>query len=173
MKIYLPVFAFIAFALVPTASAQWPDRGSLNVWGTATVSRQWYPDETPYLTSIRLANNGSFDRLVFEFVGGVPRFEVKYQARARALEMESGDHAKLNGVAFLTVNMQGLPFPEDGRYTDVAAPKLKSALPVVTGMVEIEWFEAVRVYTVGLKAKKTFRVTTLENPHRIVIDIKH
>ncbi len=35
------------------------------------------------------------------------------------------------------------------------------------------WFEGIRDFLIGVKAKKSFRVQELTNPSRLVIDFKH
>ena len=163
---------FIVAASFSTAAAQWQDAGKLNVWTTATVSRITNSADSIYLTRVRAAKNDGFDRIVFEFTGGMPSYQIEY-VKSGVFENTGEQKIRVGGKAFLDVNLQSLPYPESKTAKDAAIPKGNQKLAVFNEIREIEWFEGVRDFGIGLNAKRQFRVQELLNPIRLVIDFKH
>jgi len=48
-----------------------------------------------------------------------------------------------------------LPYPDDEKLAQAKIPSGGLNLPVISEIKEIEWFEGVRPFAVGLRAKKT------------------
>jgi hypothetical protein len=46
-------------------------------------------------------------------------------------------------------------------------------LPVLLEIKEIDFSEGVMAFALGLRGRRAFRVQTLTNPARLVVDIKH
>jgi hypothetical protein len=159
--------------LASTVFAQWQDEGKLKVWTSGTISRQSDEGTKPtYLKEVKIAKNVGFDRVVFEFTGGLPRYQIKF-VKASDLVAPGEELIKISGKYFIDVNLQSLPTPEpEEKIADAKIPKGNLKLPVVSEIKEIEWFEAVREFGIGLNAKKQFRVMQLSNPTRLVIDFK-
>lgn len=164
--LFIAVFASTAFG-------QSEDVGQLNTWTSGMISRQnGDSDGANYLKDVRIAKNAGFDRVVFEFTSGIPRYQIKF-VKASELVATGEDLIKIKGKFFIDVNMQSLPYPEpEEKIADVKLPKGNLKLPVITEIKEIEWFEGYREFGIGLNAKKEFRVQELSNPSRLVIDFK-
>jgi len=158
-------------ALTASVSAQWNDTGKLNAWTAATVSRAGNSEASIYLNSVRVAKNDGFDRLVFEFTGGVPRYQIKYE-KSGTFATTGEEKIKVDGKYFMDVNLQSVPYPESAGTKDITIPKGNQKLPVFYEIKEIEWFEGVREFGIGLNAKRAFRVQQLSSPFRLVIDFK-
>jgi hypothetical protein len=153
------------------ANAQWPDRGKLNVWTVATVSRTKVYDDAIYLKDVRTGNQKTFDRITFEFTGGIPRYEVRTERTGR-FDTTGERVVRVSGRAFLSIAMNPLPYPENTA-DDIPIPKGNLKLPVLREVKDIEWFEGDRQFGIGLNRRSQFRVLELTNPYRLVIDIKH
>jgi len=63
-----------------TALAQRVDHGKFNTWGTAHFARNSESVDNTRLRSVRVAKQKEFDRVVFEFDGGLPNHDLKYLA---------------------------------------------------------------------------------------------
>jgi hypothetical protein len=117
----------------------------------------------PTLTDIRAAHHKGFDRLVFEFRGGLPtERSAKYVSTVFA--DPSGNVVPVAGGARLLVRF----------FAAVVGPKLMErtfALPGVLQAVRAGSFESVLSYGVGVAKKEPVHLSTLTNPARVVIDI--
>jgi len=123
----------------------------------------------PRLVAVRAAQHGGFDRVVFEFRGGIPR-----QRRAGyvpALTQDaSGLRIAMPARAILRVSMaSAVAHDQQGRATAPLA-----VTPALRNVVSIKLsggFEAVVSYGIGLAARRPFRVTALRDPDRVVLEI--
>jgi len=124
----------------------------------------------PTLVGVRAAHHPGYDRVVFDFTGGLPSTRsVRYVSQLIA--DPSGRPIPIAGRAILQVTMsQTNARNSAGRST--APTKVAFALPNVMTAVRSGDFEAVTTYGIGLAKKETFTVFTLRNPNRLVIDIK-
>jgi hypothetical protein len=169
-KLFVFTILFIS-AFSGTVCGQLLNKGKLNVWTTGTISRQnFYRNAPPVLKEVRVAKNKGFDRVVFEFTGEMPDFQIEY---TKPPIMGTGeDVIKVVGKYFVEINLQMLVFPEDENFKYKPIEQANLKLPVVSEVQEIEWFEGVRPFAIGLKSKKGFRIQQLKNPTRLVIDFK-
>jgi len=131
-------------------------------------------DGVALLTDVRAARNAGFDRLVFEFAGDdLPQWRVQY-AEGPFTEDGSGNPVEVEGDFFLEVHMEGgTGFDgETGQetYTGPAAVPGRGTVRVVE-VVRTGDFEAVMNWIVGTNRGVPFRVTTLTEPSRLVIDL--
>ena len=171
MKIIILAFLFGALFLVSGVSAQWQDEGKLNTWTYNTISRAANYEDSIYLKHVRIAKGKGYDRLVFEFTGGIPRYLVEPNKKG-SFENTAEEFVKVGGKAFLEINLQSLPYPENEK-DDAKIPSGNQHLPVFNEIAQVEWFEGVRDFGIGLNARKMFRVQEFTNPYRLVIDFKH
>lgn len=127
------------------------------------------PAESPLLTGIRAAHHPGFDRVVFDFFGGVPAFrEGRY---VPTLKADPADFPiKVAGRAILQVSFRDARAHKlDG--TDTSPNRTVFALPNVLTAVQSGDFEGVVTYGIGLAANQPFRFSTQSNPPRVVLDI--
>ena len=125
----------------------------------------------PLLVAIRGAEHGDVDRVVFEFRGGLPR--KTHVAYVPALTQDgSGLPIPMAGRAILEVRVQ-LASAHDQRGRSTAPNALTLPLRNVMQVKRAGDFEAVVSYGIGVAQRQPFRVTTLRNPDRIVVDIDH
>jgi hypothetical protein len=168
-KLIFSILVLAAFA--STAAAQWSDTGKLNSWTLKSISRTASSDDSVYLKAVRAGKNKGYDRLVFEFTGGLPRYQIQY-VRSGSFDTTGEQVVKVGGKAFMDINLQTLPYPDDPNPVDVIIPKGNQRLPVFREVKELEWFEGVRAFGIGLNSKRGFRVLELTKPYRLVIDFK-
>jgi len=131
-------------------------------------------EETALLTDVRSARGEGYDRVVFEFANGVPGYEVGYVERPIVRD-GSGDEVEVQGAAVLRVRMEPAL---DADLTQESAPRTYTGpnrfspdTAVVVELVGTGGFEAVLAWAAGIQGERPFRVTTLSDPPRVVIDI--
>lgn len=153
-----------------TATTAIPPEGASNetVVVPATIA------ETALLTDVRAARQEGYDRVVFEFANAVPGYEVGYVERP-VIADGSGDEVAVEGGAVLRVRMEPAL---DADLTQESAPRTYTGpnrfspeTDAVVELVRTGGFEAVLAWAVGTDEERLFRVTTLLDPPRIVVDV--
>ena len=123
----------------------------------------------PTLVGIRAAHHPGFDRVVFEFTGGLPAgHRVRYVDRL--VGDASGLPVRIAGRAVLQVRLE--PARAHDAHGVTAPGRTAFALPDVMTTVRSGDFEAVTTYGIGLAKRTTFHVFTLRNPSRVVVDVR-
>jgi hypothetical protein len=114
---------------------------------------------------------GGWERIVFEFEGAsLPPATVQYVQGASACG--SGQPVSLPGTATLQVRIsQTAAHNQSGKVT-VASTSIKGPGNTILEAKQTCDSEGVVTWALGLKGKQNFKVTTLQNPTRLVIDIK-
>jgi hypothetical protein len=121
------------------------------------------------LRAVRTARHDGFDRLVFEFAGPVPGYLVGYGPPS--LSATDDTPVTVAGGAGLAVTLFGggswmVPDPYDGPTV------VRGDTVVVTEARQVDDFEAVNRWLVGVDRQRPFSVETLSDPSRIVIDVR-
>ena len=131
-------------------------------------------EDVKLLTAVRAAAHPGFDRLVLEFRNGVPGYDIRYvEPPVRA--DGSGEPVAVTGGAVLVIRMEPAL---DADLTKASAPRTYTGptrfSPSTSAIVEVVrtgGFESVLTWAAGIDERRPFRVTRLESPARIVIDI--
>lgn len=114
---------------------------------------------------------GGWERIVFEFEGDqVPGGVVGYVEEA--IQCGSGETESLGGTAILGIQFEGAQAHDDGG--NVTVNMLEFEGPggaIVEGMQTCD-FEAHVDWFLGMDEESRFKVSRLEGPARVVIDIK-
>jgi len=125
------------------------------------------------VVAVRAAAHGGYDRVVFELAGenaGRPGWRVGYVEAPGA--DGSGDPVEVAGEAYLQVMITGTGYPEDtgqDLFTGTTDPAGAAAVrQVVTRGV----FEGQTQAFVGLSEQLPFRVFSLADPPRVVVDVR-
>lgn len=125
------------------------------------------------ITAVRTARHEGFDRVVFEFDGPLPGYEVKY-ADGPVREDGSGAEVAVEGPFAVTVRMtpaSTVRFTDDGYEEIYTGPdRVPGAGATVTEVVQAGDFEAQATWAIGLADKVDFAVSNLESPSRLVVD---
>ena len=124
------------------------------------------------LHAVRAARHAGFDRVVWELSGPVPGVHVEYVDRP-VRRCGSGDPEPLPGDAWLEVRLEpAVAHTEEGRPT-MAERRSAPGLPVVLELVQTCDFEAVVTWALAARSPERFRVVRLDQPTRIVVDVRH
>ncbi|HEV8630281.1 MAG TPA: hypothetical protein VGV61_08185 [Thermoanaerobaculia bacterium] len=123
------------------------------------------------LVAVRTGTHGEFDRLVLELAGELPGYRVAW-TKARPHQCASGQPAAVAGSAWLEVRLDPAQAHDaQGRLT--VARRSEPGLPAVAGVTLTCDFEGVVSWAVGSGARRPFRVLSLSDPPRLVIDLAH
>ena len=124
------------------------------------------------LRDVRAARHDGFDRLVLEFKDRVPGYHIEYIDRP-VRQCGSGEATPIEGDGWLEVRMSPAYAHDEGGKPTV--PPRERALDLGV-MRELELtcdFEAVVTWVVGVAIPNRYRVLELENPPRLVVDVRH
>ncbi len=120
-----------------------------------------------FLTAIRTGGHPGFDRVVFEFTGGIPGYHAEYVAQVRA--DASGKLVPLAGHAFLHLVFH----PSSAHQTYHGPAVLRPGLPALLQVSAAGDFEGYLSFGLGLSKRVGFTVVTLSDPSRVVVDVAH
>ena len=120
------------------------------------------------LVGIRAAHHPGFDRVVFDFQGGLPSSRrVSYVDQL--VGDPSGLPVRIAGQAILQVRLE--PAQAHDSTGPTAPARQALALPNVMTLVRAGDTEGVTTYGIGLEKKTSVDVFTLRGPDRVVVDI--
>lgn len=114
------------------------------------------------LTDVRADAHQGFDRLVFEFEGEVPGYRIEYVHSAS--QCGSGEPVTVGGGAMLQVRMSPI----------VAPFSQQEIAPVLHSIYEAKQscdFEGKVTWVVGLPEELDARVSYLNEPPRLIVDV--
>jgi hypothetical protein len=124
---------------------------------------------TPTLVAVRAGGHSGFDRVVFEFRGGLPSHRVRYVDRL--VQDGSGNVVAVAGAADLEVVFEGANAHDDAGSPTVSRRRFSPGLTAVKEVAQVGDFEAVVTYGIGLDRRRPLAVSTLSNPSRLVVDV--
>lgn len=151
--------------------------GTMPGASTRPVSSLSTNASTALLTAVRVGRHEGYDRVVFEFRSNVlPGYDVRYIARP-VRQDASGKVVAVKGAYVLRVLMSPA---FDADLSKTGAPRtytgslrISPRTPEVAQLVRTGGFEDVLTWVVGVRDRVDFRVMTLHNPARIVIDLRN
>jgi hypothetical protein len=149
-------------ASVPSTSAPAAPAPS---WPTST--RTAAPSHAGYLTAISVGRHAAYDRVVFTFSGGIPGYTVGYVNDV--LSDPKGDVVALPGQAFL----RAVFHPSSGYQSYSGPGTITPIFPTLLQVRAAGDFESYLSFGAGLSQRAGFRVFTLTQPYRVVVDVAH
>jgi hypothetical protein len=147
--------------------------GRLNVWTTEEVLRRKYGQFPEFLT-MRFGKHRGFDRVVFEVKGDLIGYMVTFGQPP--FQAEAGENTvKVRGRAFVEISLYPVRSSDENieANNNLAIQQNRLKMPLIREVKPVEWFEGELRYVFGLKRRTPFRVQTLSNPTRLVVDFKH
>jgi len=114
-----------------------------------------------------------FDRIVFTFEGfHHPTWRVRY-VHSPIQQCASGNNIAVAGTAFLQISMDTAQAHTDAGQPTITERDRHLNCPNLKQLVLTCDFEAKVGFVLGLDSKKPYRVVELQNPTRLVIDVKN
>lgn len=124
------------------------------------------------LRDVRVGVNQGFDRVVLEFLGsGVPGYRVEYVDRP-VHACGSGDPVPVAGDAWLAITLRGTQAHTEQGEATVNQRERRLDMPIVKELEFICDFEGVVEIVLGVSRPNRYRITELQNPTRLIIDIQ-
>ena len=115
------------------------------------------------LTAIRPGGHSGYDRVVFDFTGSIPSYDVVGQDSSTFVRDASGQPLNLDGSAGVKVILRATDAPASSQDSQ---PKLTA----IRQIAQVGNFEHQLTYGIGLASSTCFRVIELSNPARLVVD---
>lgn len=164
----------------PPASATPPADGTVDPLGAGGTER-WNVKANPenatgtiLLKDVRMGvhpEQGGWDRIVFEFAGTArPAAVIEYVNSAA--QCGSGAPVELKGAAILSFRFASSAAHDGAGQATFAKKEIPGPGTTILEAKARCDFEGVVGWAGGIKGKQNFKVTTLANPTRIVIDVK-
>ncbi|BDZ43091.1 hypothetical protein GCM10025865_23900 [Paraoerskovia sediminicola] len=125
------------------------------------------------VTAVRIGAHDDYDRVVLELAGtGTPGWRAAYVDAPT--EDGSGAPVDVDGDAVLSLRIEGTTYPFETGATEYggANPLRVAGTDVVTEVVYSGVFEGVTTAFVGVDDEKPFRVYSLTDPTRVVVDVR-
>jgi len=125
------------------------------------------------LRDVRIAAQEGFDRIVFEFEGGLPGYRIQY-VEPPIIKDPSGLEAQIAGNAFLEIRMERAAGHDPNTGVSTFEPlELTPGLPSILEAERTGDFEGVLIWVLGLSGELPFRVDEFNSPDRLTIDVRH
>lgn len=110
--------------------------------------------------------------MVFEFGEGVPGYHLEYiDHPVRACG--SGDVVPMSGEGWLQVRLSPAHAHDEGGKPTLFPPGREVGLPNLREFERTCDFEAVTTYVLAMNSPTPFRILTLDDPPRLVVDVLH
>ena len=126
-----------------------------------------------YLTSVRVGEHDGYDRVVFQFSGGLPAVTAD---RVSAVYADPrGIPVPLAGQSYLHVVFRGASAacPQPMQQTWTGPSVLTPYYPQLLVVSAAGDFEGYLSFGIGLAAQGSYHLFTLTGPNRVVIDVSH
>jgi hypothetical protein len=132
-----------------------------------TTTRKAAASHVGYLTAISVGRHFGYDRVVFTFSEGNPGYTVGFVNKV--VSDPKGDVVALPGRAFLRIVFH----PSSGYQTYNGPSSITPTFPALLQVRTAGDFETYLSFGIGLSQRAGFRVFTLTQPYRVVIDVAH
>lgn len=125
------------------------------------------------ITGARTGLHDGFDRVVLDLTGDEPSLGWFARLADHALEDPSGLPLQVEGERFLHLGIPGIDWTTESPERYDGAPVQGRGTEVVTEVVFGALFEGQQQVVLGLREDADYRVFSLSDPARIVIDVRH
>jgi hypothetical protein len=127
------------------------------------------PPLSALIDRVQTGAHTGYDRLTIEFKNGQPMsIELKPQSGTTFTRSPRGDMVKLAGKDGLLITIRGA----DGHTDYSGSTDLKPGYSGIVEVREVQDFEGVVQWAMGLSRPACYKATILTNPTRLVIDIQ-
>ncbi len=160
----------------PAAAHEDTDAARLEAWTLDKVERAPAPARPLSLSRVVLGHHRKLDRVAFLFADSreeLPGYTVEYAAPPFTAD-GSGAVIPVEGTAFLRVRLRSAQAHTDAGKIKVLNAVRRARKPMIEELRRTSDFEGQIEYIIGLREpQRRFRVFTLTQPARLVIDIEH
>lgn len=129
------------------------------------------PSRVTQLWQVRVANDGTFDRIVFDLRVSAPGYRVRYVTRV--ISDPKGSVVPMKGKYFLQIALPGTTTASLAGKPSRVVSLITPNLPEIAQVRKVGEFEQVVSFGIGLNRYRGFRIFRLSNPTRLVLDVHH
>lgn len=149
-----------------------PPAAPQETWTAGVTDRVRTVRRPVTLRGLRVGVNEGFDRVVLEFQGGeVPGYRVEYVDRP-VRHCASGDVVRLAGDGWLAITLRGTQAHDERGEVTVSPRERRVRMPVVREYAFTCDFEGEVQVVLGVASPNRYRVTELQDPTRLIIDVQ-
>jgi hypothetical protein len=149
-----------------------PPAAPQDAWTAGVTDRVRTMARPVTLGDVRVGVNQGFDRLVLEFLGSeVPGYRVEYVDRP-ARQCASGDAVGLAGDGVLAITLRGTQAHDERGQATVSPRERRLQMPLVKEYEFTCDFEGEVQVVLGVASPNRYRVTELQNPTRLIVDVQ-
>jgi len=169
---YLRVNTFTGAGWFPSQTISFQTLPCVPGYGTLPVTIDGPANGITILTDVRVGAHPAegFDRIVFEFVGQLPD-ESTVQYRPSAVQCGSGMTEDVLGAGTLSVLMRSTQAHDEQGQLTIDTTAVNGTGGAILEGVQTCDFEGIVEWAIGTPDARPFRVTTLSNPPRLVVDV--
>lgn len=140
-------------------------------WAESAVTRS-PSGGTATLVAARAARHDGYDRFVLEFSDDLPGYRIRYPGEP-LFQCGSGRPIEVAQAATLQVELRRSAAHDDQGNVTISERQLSPGLPMLhTARLTCD-YEGIVEWVLGVDARTPFRVFTLQEPARVVVDIRH
>jgi hypothetical protein len=128
------------------------------------------PPQTAFIDAVRTGTHTGYDRITIEFNNGQPRsYQLRPQTGTTFTQDPSGQTVTLAGRYGLLVTMLGA----DSHTSYTGSTDIKTNYPALRETRKVSDFEGTVQWAIGLASSPCYHAYILDNPTRLVIDLKN
>lgn len=149
-----------------------PPAAPQEAWTAGVTDRVRTMPRPVTLRDVRVGVNQGFDRLVLEFLGSdVPGYRVEYVDRP-VRHCASGDAVSIAGDGLLAITLRGTQAHDERGEVTVSPRERRLQMPLVKEYEFTCDFEGEVQVVLGVASPNRYRVTELQNPTRLIVDVQ-
>jgi hypothetical protein len=149
-----------------------PDPTSQQQWTAGAYDQVRTLRGAVVLSDVRVGVNQGFDRVVLEFLGSAaPGYRVEYVDRP-VRRCGSGDATSIAGDAALSITLRATQAHDERGQVTVQQRERRLQMPVIKEFEMVCDFEGVVQVVLGVSRPNRYRITELQNPTRIIVDVQ-
>jgi len=134
---------------------------------TSVATEGHVAQPTAYVTAVRTGTHTGYDRITIQFQNGLPEdIQIARQSNANFTQGASGRPVVLQGSSGLLITMHGA----DNHTQYTGAVDFKTGYPVLLESQQVQDFEGVVQWGLGLSRGACYRAFLLQSPLRLVVD---
>lgn len=130
-------------------------------------------DEPQEITDVRTGLHEDFDRVVLDLTGDEPVLGWFVGPVDEAVEDPTGFALDVEGETFLQLGVRGIDWTTESPQRYDGDPVAGAGTEVLTEVVFGGLFEGQQQVVLGLREETDYRIFSLSDPARIVVDVRH
>ena len=150
----------------PVAPTEWLTEGTQSD-GFPSTAGHAFPEKS------RVGSHSGFERVVVQYTGTASDLTWLTTWTGEPVDDAKGDRVDVKGDVFLKIDVAGVREPSDVASLPASLnPGSLTSLSTVKGVAVQYPFEGQHSVFIGLSREKAYRVQVLQNPTRLVVDVK-